>query len=436
MFFLRCWVLLAAACLAGCSTAHYFVNKPSTSGEGPPYTLLGLERGDNSDSLNVLVTMSGGGYRAAALAYAVLEVLNETEIVWEGRRKHLLEEVDIISGVSGGSLTAAYYVAFREDFFVRFERDVLGLDLQSAVAARFLSPSQLWAQSSKHYGRGDIFQQVLDEKVFRGITFGQLPRTRPMVFVNATEIHYGQRFEFTQDSFDHLCSDLSSFPVSRAVAASMAVPLFFSPITLWNHTASCPRVLQFALPAPSVDGSRFIHLMDGGLADNIGVRMPLELIAGHGGLLETTRRAGFRGVKKSVFLVINALPSPHIEDDDSSETPGLLRQFRAAVAVPIDRSSVDSLGLLHAAVDRWTGQLRVMPPERLQGVLDKDLQFHVIEVNLADVPADVEFDSIRRMATSLRISPQELSALRRYARRALEQDPEWRRLLQELESRR
>jgi NTE family protein len=55
------------------------------------------------------------------------------------------------------------------------------------------------------------------------------------VFINATDIRYGERFEFSQDQFDPLCSDLEPFPLSRAVAASMAVPLLFSPVTLWNH---------------------------------------------------------------------------------------------------------------------------------------------------------------------------------------------------------
>ena len=55
----------------------------------------------------LLLAFSGGGTRAAALAYAVLQELRDTEITRAGERVRLLDEVDIISSVSGGSFTAA-----------------------------------------------------------------------------------------------------------------------------------------------------------------------------------------------------------------------------------------------------------------------------------------------------------------------------------------
>ena len=125
--------------MMSCSTQHFFVNLPLLDTGAPSaHSLRNLARGPNTDSLDIIVTMSGGGYRAAALAYAVLKVMNETQISWEGRQKSLLSEVDIISGVSGGSLTASYYVANRDHFFDRFDSDVLKVDLQSKVVREFL----------------------------------------------------------------------------------------------------------------------------------------------------------------------------------------------------------------------------------------------------------------------------------------------------------
>lgn len=63
----------------------------------------------NSDSLFFVLSLSGGGTRAAALAYGTLEHLARTQIEWEGQRRRLLDEVDVISSVSGGSVTAAYF---------------------------------------------------------------------------------------------------------------------------------------------------------------------------------------------------------------------------------------------------------------------------------------------------------------------------------------
>ena len=71
------------------------------------------------------LAFSGGGTRAAALAYGVLEALRDTEIVIDGERLRLLDEVDTISGVSGGSFPAAYYGLFGDQIFEDFEQRFL-----------------------------------------------------------------------------------------------------------------------------------------------------------------------------------------------------------------------------------------------------------------------------------------------------------------------
>lgn len=81
-----------------------------------------------------------------------------------------------------------------------------------------------------------------------------------MLFINATEMKYGERFEFTQDQFDLLCTDLGSFPLSRAVATSMAAPLLFSPIILWNRSGDC-LLGERPLPLSSgVEIQKYVHL--------------------------------------------------------------------------------------------------------------------------------------------------------------------------------
>ena len=79
----------------------------------------------NTNSLFVCLTFSGGGTRAAAFAYGVLKALNkERQITWPAgpsRSFRLLDEVDVISSVSGGSFTAGYYGLFGDGIFTDFE---------------------------------------------------------------------------------------------------------------------------------------------------------------------------------------------------------------------------------------------------------------------------------------------------------------------------
>ena len=96
----------------------------------------------NSEALLFYLTFSGGGTRAAAFAYGVLEELKNTMVMIDGKERRLLDEVDVISAVSGGSRTAGYYGLFGEGLFQDFEQKFLKKNIQSALAARvLLTPS-------------------------------------------------------------------------------------------------------------------------------------------------------------------------------------------------------------------------------------------------------------------------------------------------------
>jgi NTE family protein len=123
--FLACHgVVCALLVVAGC--AHYPVNaRLAQYNPDAGYRYKTLSDPENSDSLLVVLAFSGGGHRAAALSYGVLEELARTDIVWEGQPKRLLDEVDMISAVSGGSFTAAYYALFGDEMFRDYETKFL-----------------------------------------------------------------------------------------------------------------------------------------------------------------------------------------------------------------------------------------------------------------------------------------------------------------------
>jgi NTE family protein len=427
---LRLLALLSSMLLAAaCSTAHYPVNPPlAAKPDASAYSVRHLDASENSDGLTVVMTISGGGYRAAALGYAVMEVLQETAFDWHGRRRNLFQEVDFISAVSGGSLTAAYYAMDPQGFFSNFRPRVLDFDLQGELLSKALSPRSLWLQTSPKFGRGDLLQEVLDEKIFADITFAELPRRRPMVYINATDMRSGTRFEFSQDQFDHLCSDLNRVPLARAVAASMAVPLLMSPVTLWNHRRDCPAAVQpVELPGMAARGN-YVHLVDGGLADNTGIRGALDHLSDRGGLLHNNRVSGFRGVRKRVFIVVDAQADPAHPADESPNTPGLWRQMRSVIDVPINRYSESSLAQLEQSIADW----KVARPSA--GADDDDVQaqdFHVIALSVMAARSN-EAAAVREMPTGLRIDTEQIETIRRFVRRELVASPAWNRLLGEL----
>ena len=100
----RAVVLLALlACVSACRTVPKWNERLPNGIEGGGYRFENIDSRGNSDSLFVILTFSGGGTRAASLAFGVLEKLADTTIEWEGRRCRLLDEVDVISSVSGAA---------------------------------------------------------------------------------------------------------------------------------------------------------------------------------------------------------------------------------------------------------------------------------------------------------------------------------------------
>ncbi len=423
--------IFVAAALSGCSTAHYVVNKKlvgDTAG-ARPYTFRSMRAPGNSDSMVVVVALSGGGYRAAALAHSVFEVLADTKIHWDGQSSSLIDEVDVVTAVSGGSLAAAYFGLNRSNFLREFPQKVLALDLQSILLQRVLSPSGVWRQTSSKYGRGDLLQEILDEEIFKGQTYADMSRSRPMIYVNATDMRYGQRFEFTQEQFDHLCSDLNSVPVARAVAASMAVPVVLSPITIWNYRSDCPVPLQLMPVSGRAASNNYIHLVDGGLSDNTGLNALLENVAAHGGLQRTDEAIRLRGVRKRVIIFVNAQIPATEKEPDTPHTPGLVRQLQSLVHVPIDRHSDAKILHLSHAIQQWRIELHGAVSDTPATTID---DFHIIEVSLSRANDPLIAEQLRRIPTGLRIQSDQVETLRRFARDSLARNPSWLQLLAEL----
>ena len=423
-------VLLGIAWLGGCANAQYTVNAPlQTAGGG--YRFTAVHDDLNSQSLFIGVSFSGGGMRAAALGFGVLEGLRDERIVWEGHEKRLLDELDVLYAVSGGSMVATYYALNHDAAFEHFEADFLHTDFQAALIGRALEPGNLLRLASPRFGRGDLLQELLDDKLFKGATYGTLlaQHRPPFLIVSASDMTAGDRFEFDQDNFDALCSDLASVPLARAVAASSAVPIVMAPITLWSYADRCP-----AAPAAGIatEARAFVHLLDGGLADNVSARGAIDYITGSGGLFKGVRATGYRGVRHAVFIVVNAESAVRSPADDSADVPGVLRTSLALADVPINRYSHESLKNLRETLLRWEREVRVATAAQRGDLFAADVRFHFIEVSLQGAADPVLRERLLAIPTTLGLPAADVAALRAYATQALHDSPDYRRLIEAL----
>jgi NTE family protein len=83
----------------------------------------------------------------------VLRALDAVHFDWNGKPLTLLDATDLISGVSGGSIVAAYYAAFGREGLPRFESEFLRRDFQQGLISLLLRPGSLHELSSPWFGR-------------------------------------------------------------------------------------------------------------------------------------------------------------------------------------------------------------------------------------------------------------------------------------------
>ncbi len=215
----------------------------------------------DADGCFVGVAISGGGSRSANFAAAGMFQL---------QRLGILQRVDYISAVSGGSIPAAYYCTQHENWNPETVQKKLTQSFASDVLFQALLPWNVFALMFTSVDRTDLladtFQRTLFTQNGKPITYADLREDRPRLLINATDLQSGKRFVFSNESFDEMNSDLASFPIARAVAGSSAVPILLHQLTIEDHSTTF---------------NQYRHLIDGGVSDNLGAQTLVETFAAH-----------------------------------------------------------------------------------------------------------------------------------------------------------
>ena len=421
--------------LAGCATYGRIDNQPLTSAAArqPGYGMSEAASAGRRDDITLVLAFSGGGSRAAALAYGVLLELRDTRIGANGDRR-LLDEVDAISAVSGGSFTAASYGLHGDDTFRDFESGFLRRDLTSDVLHRILSPRRWFTPE----GRSDAASTLYDGTIFKGATFADLQRRNgPLIVINASDLEGGIRFAFLQEFFDLLCSDLRSYPLADAVAASSAVPVLFEPVVLQNNSGcAAPHLPQPAEDSPQlqqvVKGLRgyadkqqrhYVHLADGGLTDNLGLRAFQETIDLAGGLRPFLRKIGREPNGHVVVVSVDASGKAAEGLGLERRAPSMLRAVDIMSDVQLHRYNAATLEQMQDSLQRWAKD--VSTPER-------KVQPRLVTVALRDVVDESERQRLSRISTNFDLEGGQVDALVAAGRALLRANPEFRGLLDAL----
>ena len=176
-------------------------------------------------------------------------------------------------------------------------------------AAQFIASDVVMA------GVGDVTRPLLPYVPYR---FKDLNPERPYLILNATSgteddphgLRYGEVFTFTRDDFkQYLNSSIDDYDLAHGVMGSAAFPGVFSYVTLRDFRACDTNT-----------GPRYLHVFDGGNADNLGLESAKKIILAnrdryrHFIVLEVDSHAAFGGASRTKADVRNRIVDMNFMD--------------------------------------------------------------------------------------------------------------------------
>jgi NTE family protein len=439
--------------LGACTGAGVEINAPlrsATEAAPPPgtaYRLPSLEQNNVHPGTLILLAFTGGGKRSAAYSYGALRGLADTRITVGSATIRLLDQVSMISGVSGGSFTAAYYGLYRDKIFTDFERDFLKRDIEAYIYGTYLLPwNWRWAMDA-NYGTNDRMAEAYDALMFHGARYEDLlKRGRPMIVLQATDVSFGAVFPFTQEYFDLICSDLLRYPIARAVAASNGFPILFTPITLENHAARCrgrvPAWIRSAEAVPDrfsirrhlaeqgrryldAEKTRFIHLLDGGIADNLAMRGYIELMTRNStDLRELPPKeiSELMRIRRILVLSIDGQAAADSRWPQRRSIGGISQIFAAVSGTQIDRYNLDTVNLMRESLERVKGSLirvRCRAAKLIDGQPCNDVQVFFDQLALSGIRDESVRNRLALIPTGLTLDSKDVDLLIESGRKAV-----------------
>jgi predicted acylesterase/phospholipase RssA len=361
----------------------------------------------DSDGYFVGLAISGGGSRSANFAAACMFQL---------QRIGLLQHVDYISSVSGGSLTAAYYCLNDKDWNPATLQQKMSYSFATDIWLMGFLPWNMFALAFTDFDRSDLLAATLNVNLFtkdgKSQTYADLLPNRPRLLINATDLQSSRRFVFCNQTFDEINSDLSKYPIGYAVAASASMPVVLHAVTLRNFSTIYPQ---------------YRHLLDGGVTDNLGIETLVETYRGQ---VEAAQHLGLADPYPhgAIFIVLDARVKSDSQVNNQGD-PGFVNGVSSALGLTIssllyraDFASLDDVLLRNAPDDATAKQIREgIQTLNTEGFIEfNNIAGHRIRVadmslsqlnDIKELPFNGFPELINNISTYFNIDPKNVNAL-------------------------
>lgn len=461
----RIIALIILLMLSACA-GNLFVPPVNKQGSTNSQHSLPPVKQDESELDETLISLSfsGGGMRASAFSYGVLEDLHNT--YFPNSDNKLTDAVDIVTGVSGGSVTAAYYVWKGDETFPQFRKAFLNKNAEQGFLTNLSIRNIVRILTFGGLNDNSAFPKWLNDNVFHNATYGEvLAKGRPILWISASDIINRTPFVFSGESFAPLCSDLSKVKLADAVAASAAVPGAFTPINVESFSKTCDWKLSMTeeelADANEYFGlktsmsayknyhdetlNKYIKLLDGGLTDNLGIHgLSQARMAQKHTYSPLSPERAIR-LKRMLFLVVNSGRGP-IKNKWGIQLspPGAIALAGMITDTAIDANTRSSYDLLRTIMLNWRSDLVAWRCSLSESEVKEafgenydpswkcdDLQLYVTQISFSDAGKELQ-ERLDMVPTRFALPDDDIELLLTSAKIALQNDAIYQQFLEGL----
>jgi NTE family protein len=186
----------------------------------------------------------------------------------------------------------------------------------------------------------------------------------------------------------------------------------------------------------------YLHLFDGGLADNLGLRAMMDGVLRHETISDALKAIGMHDARNVVIILVNAETALDVESSRRSQTPTFAASLGAATSVPLQRYSFETVALLKDQLKEWEqesynskcNQESSSPVASGKAVVEGEcsgVAFHFVEVNFSEIENEAERDYLKKLPTSFVLSDEAVDHLIDAGRKVLRNNTQYQRLLAE-----
>jgi NTE family protein len=192
------------------------------------------------------------------------------------------------------------------------------------------------------------------------------------------------------------------------------------------------RIEHYAGP----EGKQFVHLVDGGISDNLGLRALFDKATYAGGYVALTEMTGYTRFRRVLHIVVNAQKERSAEGGETENPPGPLRTIQGASSLTLDRYTFETVENFQGDIATWMQELKTYRCAEESGGSQpancSDLAAYFIELNLAQHPDSVEREFLVGLPTSLRLDREAVDRVIAAAATILNQSEDFKAFVRDM----